>query len=240
MMSFLLLWVFFPHPQTAASDSSNFAVSITTQSMPNSLGTPRLVVDGVPSSILPALIEISLPPGETRKVDIWGDELQHYSFSLVRSATGVQLSQYVDSCQKERATPAFTANGHTINVVMTFRIDRANCSSSAATTLPNARIKIRFQSLPQDAILYFQNSSAFTSSALPAVLSLGYSTGMRLAPFTVYFKKTGYYDCAKNFKLVQANGAYQLEVDAKQVSVSPGDVPDASAPVIACELKKVP
>jgi hypothetical protein len=106
--------------------------------------------------------------------------------------------------------------------------------------VPDARIKIRFRSRPNDAILYFKNASAFTSAALPAVLSLGYSSGMRFAPFTVYFKKIGYYDCAKNFKLVQANGAYELEVDAMQVSVTPGDVPDASAPTISCELKKVP
>jgi hypothetical protein len=183
---------------------------------------------------------LDLAVGETRKVDVWGEALQHYSFSLVRSAAGVQLTQYVDTCQKERATPSIVITAHSINIVMAFRTGEANCGVSPATVLPNARIKIRFQSTPPDTILYFQNASAFTSAALPAVLSLGYSSGMRQVPFIVYFKKAGYYDCAKDFKLIPSNGGYQLEVDSKETLVTPGDVPDASAPTVACELKKVP
>src|SRR3989442_1238255 len=197
----LLLWGALSLPQALASVGSAFTVSLTAQSLPAAVGTPRLLVDGKPRSILPAVVELNLAVGETRKVDIWGEASQHYSFSLMRSAAGVQLTQYVDSCQKERARPSIVVDSRSINIVMTFHIDVANCSSSPSTALPNARIKIHFQSKPQDTILYFDNSSASKSTTLPAVLSLGYSNGMRMVPFTVYFKKAGYFDCAKDFKL---------------------------------------
>jgi hypothetical protein len=236
----LFLWSALLFSQASPAGDSVFAVSITTEGMPAAVGTPRLVIDGTPSSILPALVEVKIPAGETRKIEVWGAEFQHYSFSLLRSGEGVQLTNYSDTCQKERATPSLSASSHSLKIVMAFHIGLVNCSSSASTALPNARIKIRFQSDPSDAILFFDNTSAFTSSALPAVLSLGYLSGMRLVPFTVYYKKAGYFDCARQFKLVLTNGSYQLEIDSKQIVVAPGDIPDSAAPVVACTLKKAP
>jgi hypothetical protein len=239
-MFVLLLWSVLILPQMSPSVDSAFTLSITTQSMPAAVGVPQVTIDGRLRSVLPAVVELNFPLGETKKIDIWGDQFQHYSFSLVRSAAGVQLTQYVDSCQKERATPSMTVNSHSVNVVMAFHTDGANCSSSAATVLPNARIKVRFESSPQDTMLYFKNASSFTSTALPAVLSLGYSTAMRLVQFTVFFKKAGYYDCAKDFQLNFSNGTFELEIDRTATPIAVGDIPDAAAPKVTCDLKKVP
>ena len=167
MLGLILLSLLASHSQAALSDSSSFAVSIVTQSMPASVGTPQLFIDSEPRSVLPAFIEVSIGPGQKRKVDIWGEEFQHYSFQLTRSATGVQLEQYVDSCTKERATPAVTTTKTAVKIVLTFRIDQMKCSSNPSTALPDSRIKIRFQSQPQDAILYFKNSSFFVQYSYP-------------------------------------------------------------------------
>jgi hypothetical protein len=56
------VWVFSAQVQRGLAAESSFAVSITAQSMPASLGTLGLIVDGTPRSILPAIIEVSLAP----------------------------------------------------------------------------------------------------------------------------------------------------------------------------------
>src|SRR6266436_1766212 len=93
--------------QTATAQSRLLTLSISTRSMPAAVGQPLLLVDGEERSVLPAVIPVSLSPSQTIKIDIWGDQAQHYSFVLVKSNedNDVRIDHFTDACQAERATP---------------------------------------------------------------------------------------------------------------------------------------
>jgi hypothetical protein len=138
-------------------------------------------------------------------------------------------------CAAERLNGALSQDSTQLyHLRLTYTKDPSGCSVSPSIALPDRRVKLRFESKPPTATLFFRTPMTFSTSGLPKVLSLEYYS--RHSDFTVFFKSSGYLDCPKTISIKQQGDQYVVSDGVHDI---PTNGNDDNPPVISCTLTKV-
>lgn len=197
----------------------------------------KVSIDKTDLALVPGAFSWDFSEGETYSFSLSNTSFHRFTLQLAYSGGQVSLKGITkDGCPPERVNATLTHNMPTYyGLKLTYSRDPSGCSISPAMGPPEARVKLRFQAVPQNAALYFQNPEVFSVSKLPTVLSLAYWKGV---PVTIFFKSKGFLDCGKQITIQKQNDQFVVTEGTMTSTTSGQD--DVSAPVISCKLSKIP
>lgn len=232
-ISFLLVTLLILLPfRVSASDPSVLKVSLGSLAPGASMGTAAFWLDGVMRGVLPT--EIQFTPASAVPVSVSGGDLG-FSGVLKQTPGGFTVELGPNShCTPYDAEWRTKRSGQKLEVVVDVKkVGNWNCSSYPATGAPDGKGKIKFETIPAGATLYYPKyyGAGFSAKPTPATLVVDFTTNHDIS---VVFKKAGYYDCSRVLGFSHTPAGFEVQVDGAAQGVTTSNT--AAAPTVSCSL----
>jgi hypothetical protein len=208
-------------------------VAVEEQGHPATVGTLIASLNDSEIALIPGAFALPLNSSQSLKVEL--ADSSFHKFQLVFSQQNGHLlldSIGKESCLPERLNGTLSQDSPTLyHLRLTYSADPASCGISPSIAAPDSRVKLRFESTPSTAMLFFSDPYKFSSVGLPRVLSLEYYS--RVKSITVFFKSPGYLDCSRKILIKKQGDLFVVNDGIKDTPVD-----DTNPPLISCTLAK--
>jgi hypothetical protein len=207
------------------------------QDRPAAVGELVASINGSEIAVIPGAFGLPVDASSAYSVELRDGFFHRYNLRFSYRNGQLSLdSVSKEACAPERANGVLSQDGAQLyHLRLTYTTDPSGCSVSPSIASPDRRVKLRFESSPPTATLFFRTPITFSTSGLPKVLSLEYYS--RQSDFTVFFKSSGYLDCPKKISIKQQGDQYVVSDGVRDTPTNGND--DNNPPVISCTLAKV-